>query len=438
MNTLLDEIHKQFLSMVPYIILIDKDMIYYVPFFMLFLLISKPIINKINNYFYDSYSYKIYERDGRSDNLYYTYITYLLEKHDLLKHAKHIECNDYFMDKNEKQANTGIWIYDYKIVPKLLPSDNTKIEFSYNNIKVNIFPGSADATKIVFEKKYYTITSPTYENIKRFLKYLDVIRIEYNQKYMYQDNYKYYHFDEGKTWSSSDINVNKTIDNIFLEQTIKSNIINNLENFINNKQQYLDFGMSRKISFLLHGEPGNGKSSLIYAIAKTYKRNIYKIDLTLSKSNFMTQINTIPQGSIIVFEDIDTISVSHDRSHQVEEENKKEKNKGNNDDINLENILEILDGYCYFNECMIFMTTNHIDKLDSALIRSGRMDHKVKFENVSEEQICQIIKYFYKKDIETNSIGKFPNISVSELINTIIIPNLNNYDHVVNYLAIGQ
>lgn len=98
--------------------------------------------------------------------------------------------------------------------------------------------------------------------------------------------------------------------------------------------------------------------------------------------------------------------------------------------------LEVLDGYCYFNECMVFMTTNHIDKLDSALIRPGRMDHKIEFENANKEQIIQIIKYFYNKDISKKTLKHMTmSISVSELINTIIIPHLDDYRYVIDFLT---
>ena len=79
-------------------------------------------------------------------------------------------------------------------------------------------------------------------------------------------------------------------------------------------------------------------------------------------------------------------------------------NRKTPDKLSLGDILEVLDGYCFLQNCIIIMTTNFIDKLDCALIRSGRMDHKIQLENVSKEQITQIISYFYKKDIDIKSI----------------------------------
>jgi chaperone BCS1 len=210
-------------------------------------------------------------------------------------------------------------------------------------------------------------------------------------------------------------------------------LVSILDNFVNNKHKYENSGIPHKLGFLLHGKPGNGKSSLAFAIAKTYDKNIYKINLTVDKTSFMNQIIEISQGSVVVIEDIDTCTLSHDRSNVDAPKTDETKSK-TPDKLSLGDILEVLDGYCFLQNCIIIMTTNFIDRLDSALIRSGRMDHKIQLENVSKEQITQIISYFYKKDIDIKLI-KDIDISVSELINTTIIPNLNNYNKVLNYLT---
>jgi len=89
------------------------------------------------------------------------------------------------------------------------------------------------------------------------------------------------------------------------------------------------------------------------------------------------------------------------------------------------------------SECIVIMTTNHIEKLDPAFIRPGRVDHKLELGNVSKEQIVQIIKYFYGRTVSSSLLDKIYNvdISTSELINTIILSHLDDYDYVINYLC---
>ena len=43
---------------------------------------------------------------------------------------------------------------------------------------------------------------------------------------------------------------------------------------------------------------------------------------------------------------------------------------------------------------MIFLTTNHPDKLDPALIRHGRIDARFHFPNASEQQVIKMYQRF--------------------------------------------
>ncbi len=70
---------------------------------------------------------------------------------------------------------------------------------------------------------------------------------------------------------------------------------------------------------------------------------------------------------MVVFNDIDAVQI-------VQREATDEKK------INLSHLLEILDGYCYFKNCVVILTTNHVEKLDPAIIREGRIDMKFEFK----------------------------------------------------------
>ena len=84
--------------------------------------------------------------------------------------------------------------------------------------------------------------------------------------------------------------------------------------------------------------------------------------------------------------------------------------------ISLKDLLEVFDGYNYLKNCIIIMTTNNIEKLDPALIRPGRIDHKIEFTHATSEQISEILALC---DIKTKINKK---ITTSELINNIIAP----------------
>jgi len=161
---------------------------------------------------------------------------------------------------------------------------------------------------------------------------------------------------------------------------------------------------------LIYGLPGTGKSSIVYAIAYELQMNIYKLSLIDIADNTLTNLSkAIPPKSIILIEDIDTIKSMHDRKliqNQEQEQlliNQKSNsnllNLTSKSTINLETMLNILDGYSFLHESLIFFTTNHIEKLDPALIRCGRIDEKYKFDYASKKQIKQMLKFYDLDDL---------------------------------------
>ena len=73
-----------------------------------------------------------------------------------------------------------------------------------------------------------------------------------------------------------------------------------------------------------------------------------------------------------------------------------------NDNNNLSYLLNILDGLKESEERIIIMTTNHPEKLDKALVRSGRIDINIQFKKASSTEINDIIKFFWNNKSNQN------------------------------------
>lgn len=400
-------------------------------YLMLFIYLIVPICQWIYTkiiLYWEKDSYIIYEfSDVKIPNLYYGYVSFILEKHNLIKKMKHIENKQYRIDSNDIIMKNNYGNNMHKTHPIIIPTNNSDIFLEYDNSIFKIIHSYTNNKEGDIVNSYFKI----FGDIPKFLKYLEKIQIEKVQTENKSINYKYYRYSSAK-FVANTINVNKSFDNVFLDNAIKSKIIHNIEYFLNNKEKYDKLGIQRKLGYLFYGKPGNGKTSMAIAIAKTYNKNIYKIDLAVTKDVFLNQIINIPQGSVVLFEDVDTFAVTHHR----ENDDEKEENKLSSV-LLLSDILEVLDGYYYLSECIIIMTTNHIEKLDSAFIRPGRIDHKIELCNVSKEQIVQIIKYFYGKNIHSSILNKISNIdiSTSKLINTVILSHMDDYEYVINYLC---
>ncbi|KAJ2796321.1 Complex III assembly protein translocase and chaperone, partial [Coemansia helicoidea] len=63
--------------------------------------------------------------------------------------------------------------------------------------------------------------------------------------------------------------------------------------------------------------------------------------------------------------------------------------------VTFSGLLNALDGVASSDERIIFMTTNHIERLDPALVRPGRVDVKVLLGNASAHQIrCMFVRFY--------------------------------------------
>jgi len=186
-----------------------------------------------------------------------------------------------------------------------------------------------------------------------------------------------YHSRSRGYWERSNKITGQTLENIFIPQEVKDDLVKHIDCFIANKERYLKFGRVYKQCFLLTGVPGAGKSSLIKAIAMKYNRPIYALTLTkkLEDESLTELFGEVKENSIIVLEDIDAFFI--DRQAQ---------------DINVSfsAILNLFDGlFSPGNGIILFMTGNNPERLDNALIRPGRVDKIIKFDYPKKREVNQ-------------------------------------------------
>lgn len=204
----------------------------------------------------------------------------------------------------------------------------------------------------------------------------------------------------GHPWESVPFKHPSTFDTLAMDPFKKKQIMEDLRDFANAQNFYQHTGRAWKRGYLLYGPPGTGKSSMIAAMANFLGYDIYDLQLTEvhNNSELRKLLMKTTSKSIIVIEDIDCSINLTDR---------KKKNSGSRnyydlpdfrcsgvgggdggygsitgDDgggggsITLSGLLNFTDGLwsCCGSERIFVFTTNHIEKLDPALLRSGRMD----------------------------------------------------------------
>ncbi|XP_039351761.1 mitochondrial chaperone BCS1 isoform X2 [Mauremys reevesii] len=154
----------------------------------------------------------------------------------------------------------------------------------------------------------------------------------------------------------------------------------------------LQEGIPYRRGYLLYGPPGCGKSSFITALAGELEYGICLLSLSdrsLSDDRLNHLLSVAPQQSIILLEDVDAAFVSRDLAA---ENPTAYQGMGR---LTFSGLLNALDGVASTEARIVFMTTNHVDRLDPALVRPGRVDLKQYVGPCSRWQISRMFQRFY-------------------------------------------
>jgi len=318
-----------------------------------------------------------------------------------------------------QQSYLGIDGYILKKMSKKVVASNAKMLRRY--VKIDLIPSS----KITYDSVTYSIgykDAPTDQKNNRYTtktflmwsrkKSLDELKAmldTFNKKYTKvitknsiviakKEDLKHnviYH-------DIFDVNFDKTLSSIYSLKA-KNAVTHEIKKYRHDPIE------TRKMTMMLHGPPGTGKTTMITSIAK-------ELDaiLIMAKISDFENIDTLrsfifqerydvyniakneycvafPENKVIVFEDVDADigPIIKRRENVVEsttkstdiatsivaaiDSTKKEDITKKTKEINLSDLLNLLDGILRLKNITIIFTTNCIDNIDPAFYRPGRM-----------------------------------------------------------------
>ena len=291
------------------------------------------------------------------------------------------------------------------------PIDNRTMDIT-SNIKMsisNMVENESGNSNIQMTTKTCTleIYGKNHKDVDDFISnafqhYKDIVKTKITDK-------RYIIYPSIKSHSKYELTNEKTFDSLFIPN--KNNIVKLIDSFVNKQDKFAIRGFPQKLGFMLYGPPGTGKTSLIKAIAHYTQRHIVSVPLKQIKSNKKLMelmfglklehenenededdIHLCYNNTIFVMEDIDAAcDIVHSRDAKT-------KNK-DNDALDLAGILNVLDGAVDCPGRIVIMTTNHIEKLDPALIRPGRINMKIHLDYIKQREASEMIKYYFNRYI---------------------------------------
>jgi chaperone BCS1 len=193
-----------------------------------------------------------------------------------------------------------------------------------------------------------------------------------------------------------------------MKEEVKKALLDDIQSYLDPETQawYASRGLPYRRGYLLFGRPGTGKSSLSLSIAGCFGLEVYIVNIaSIDDSRLSTMFTSLPPRCVVLLEDIDAVGVS--RSYDSDGEGSDTSSgaplpgKKSQGRVSLSGLLNALDGVGSTDGRVLIMTTNHIEHLDPAVIRPGRVDMKVEFQLADHEITRQLFRNMFEQgDLE--------------------------------------
>lgn len=231
---------------------------------------------------------------------------------------------------------------------------------------------------------------------------------ECRQYYLKQVENKICVFEhEANRWKTSKARKKRDISTVIINNELKEMLLEDVAEFLDPKTRtwYTERGLPYQRGYLLHGPPGTGKSSIGLSIAGQFDLDVYVLTMSnLNDECLKALFDDLPQHCIVLLEDIDAAAVHRTQENNIDVGRNGSTRKTTNGKVTLSTLLNVLDGIGSPEGRVLIMTTNHIERLDPALIRPGRVDKKVEFQLADKDMLCQLFFYVYDAPQPSSSV----------------------------------
>ena len=252
---------------------------------------------------------------------------------------------------------------------------------------------------------------------KEINQMLEGIVAEYNQNIRTSVNI-YSNNSYGDWIHANELNV-KPFDRVIIDQETKEFLKSDIDEFVSHELWYNERNIPYKRTYCFHGEPGNGKTTIALSIARYINRDVYSMNLnSFEKDEYLLRcFQRIPPNSVVLIEDIDR---AFNGRENVDSK------------ISFMSLLNCMDGALYREGTICIITTNHIEKLDPALIRTGRTDVIKEIYKPTPELIGQYLDLFFGVHGSGAKISQLVRRVSMSYVQEVCLQNKKSHQLVIN------
>ncbi len=217
----------------------------------------------------------------------------------------------------------------------------------------------------------------------------------------------------------------RSMDTVYMPDTLKNELIKVIKDFLAAEDWYAARGIPWRIGIMLEGPPGSGKTTIATGLAGYFDKALYSMNLSTigNDETLLHAFSTAQRNGMVLIEDADGFDAAQDRGNIEAEESpagseeeitasdgdapkapptnsgsltagtavKKAKKEG----VTVSGLLNAIDGVAATEGRILIVTTNDVSKLDPALLRSGRIDHRFHIGHLTPNDVLSMFKCFY-------------------------------------------
>lgn len=324
-----------------------------------------------------------------SEDSVFRFVDLWLSKHPDAKHSRRFGVASWYDRANDKE--------DYNLSPGAgfhLLRNGLRFWFVHRQIEDK--GDEADVYSSTKRRKQtITITTPgrRHDVLRLLLESIKAVEEDKNTIPVY--------LWAGHDYSLIERRPKRSMDTVYLDAGTKAEIIADITRFLARRTWYSLRGIPYRRGFSFEGPPGTGKTTLIFALASLFSKPVYIINpATLDNDNQLQRAINQAGSNFVVVEDFDAVKAAGERAaSQSSDQDAPITLHGGGEaaksGITLSGILNAIDGIGARDGRVLFITSNHADTLDAALMRPGRIDKRYVLNHIGAAEVTTMFETFF-------------------------------------------